>query len=94
MEADLQRRRNQKIEDAVKQFENNGQEFLGDDEDLLDEGDGDDNTIPGPVAWSMFLHYKGWSDEELDRKRDCVVFKEWKMFQYMLAAGHLQKLSI
>lgn len=95
LEADLQRRRNNLIKRARDDFENNGQEYLGDDDDLLSDGDDDEgDVIPGEVAFSMFVRYKGLTDEQMDDKPDCWVFKERKIFNYMLTTGLLSRHAL
>lgn len=95
LEADLQRREKKLIKDRLAEYEKNGEEYLGDEDDLIhDDEDGEGDTIPGEVAWTMFKRYNHWSDAELDAKPDCQVFRAWRIFQYMLATGMLTKYAI
>lgn len=60
---------------------------MGDEDDLVSDSSEDD-SIPLPAAWLMFRHFMGWqSEEEIGQKPDCIVYRDWHIFLYLMARG-------
>jgi hypothetical protein len=97
LEADLERRDYSLAVRKKRELKDRGQDFLGDDDDLVDgmeSKEGDDSSIPDPAAWMMFRRYMGWQSEDvLGRQRDCIVYRDWHIFRYLLARGLLSSYS-
>jgi hypothetical protein len=111
LEDDLKARKLREKEKEIKRkkaaLKASGQEYYGDDDDLVDrpnpsdlEGvedgdDGEDNTIPNPVAHQMFKKYMGYSkDSDMDHIPDSVVWRDWSIFLYMLGRGLLSDYKL